>query len=80
LAKAAGQQPRDPLDDDAAGELTGFFTAHAVAHGKNEIGGREGSPAGFSEIPHLMTVERQREKRVFVIRAEPTAIRQRRPL
>ena len=74
LPNSSWRMSGDLLDGDLAGELTRGCPAHAVADGENEILLIERRLAGFAQVRHVVAVEAQGEKGVFVILAEAPAI------
>jgi hypothetical protein len=74
LLERAGEHLRDFFDGNPAREFASARSAHSVADGKSEVGGRDGGFAKFSQVMNFPRIELKAQKRIFVIGAHLAAV------
>src|ERR1700722_1906959 len=70
---------RDLLRRDAAGVLSRFGSAHAIADGESEIHAVGWSFAKFAQVLHFPSIKTNAQEGVFVIGSNGAALRPSRP-
>ena len=71
-----GHQARDFINGYTASEFPGIGAAHAIAHGKNKISFRPRGLTVLAEVANFVAIKFQRQKTIFVDRANMAAMRQ----